>query len=99
MIKLKVVFFSFKFQICKQPQIKNSNVSRFPKCLFHSVIYYIKLFSPVSVSNYQVYIYMSKKIWKLSLFMEEMIQGRGKTGKETRQVNTTEVHKYHSMPK
>lgn len=46
-----------------------------------------------------IYIYMSKKIWKLSLFMEEMIQGRGKTGKETRQVNTTEVHKYHSTPK
>lgn len=27
---------------------------------------------------------MSKKIWELSVFMEEMIQGRGKTEKETR---------------
>lgn len=38
---------------------------------------------------------MSKKIWELSVFMEEMIQGRGKTEKE----QDTEVHKYHSMPK
>lgn len=27
---------------------------------------------------------MSKKIWELSVFMEEMIQGRGKTEKEIR---------------
>lgn len=27
---------------------------------------------------------MSKKTWELSVFMEEMIQGRGKTEKETR---------------
>lgn len=63
----------------------------FPLCdLLHQAFFPLSLFLIIK------YIYMSKKIWELSVFMEEMIQGRGKTGKETRQVNTTEVHKYYS---